>query len=103
MSRVKTEKERTKGHVEDKIFYDTILTLDIFDEYPVINSEELPNRRVGNFSVLERYIMHGFPEQLQCQQEIIPSYFRKDELCIQRGCLMWGNCIVIPPLLRSTT
>ena len=103
MSRVETEKETTLEHVEDQISSDTILTFEVFDEYPVINSKEIAKytRRVGNFSVLERYIKHGFPEQSQCQQELLPFYFRKDELSIQRGCIMWGNRIVIPPLLRQ--
>ena len=69
----------------------------------MIKSKEIAKytRRVGHFSVLERYSKHGFPEQSQCQQELLPFYFRKDELSIQRGCIVWGNRIVIPPLLRQ--
>ena len=101
MSIVETEKETTLEHVEDQISSDTILTFEVFDEYPVIKSKDIAKytRRVGNFSVLQRYIKHGFPEQSQCQQELLPFYFCKDELSIQRGCIMWGNRIVIPPLL----
>ena len=69
----------------------------------MINSKEIAKytRRVGNFSVLERYIKHGFPDQSQCQQQILPFYVCKDELSSQGGCIMWGNRIVIPPLLRQ--
>ena len=84
MSRVETEKETTLEHVEDQICSYTILTCEVFDEYPVINLKEIAKytRRVGNFSVLDRYIKHGFLDQSQCQQEILRFYFRKDELSI---------------------
>ena len=52
MSRVKTENEMTLEHVDDQIRHDTILTFEVFDEYPVINPKEIAKyiRRVRNFS-----------------------------------------------------
>lgn len=46
-------------------------------------------------------VQSGWPSH--CAEEVIKPYFnRRHELYVERGCIMWGYRVVIPPTLRNT-
>ncbi|VDI17066.1 Hypothetical predicted protein [Mytilus galloprovincialis] len=42
-----------------------------------------------------RYILNGWPSKCP-SEDIIPYYSRKNELCSQDGCILWGGRVIIP-------
>lgn len=46
------------------------------------------------------WMRRGWP-QPQVATDFLPYYRGQHELSVQRGCLLWGNRVVVPPNLRS--
>ncbi|CAC5360427.1 unnamed protein product [Mytilus coruscus] len=42
-----------------------------------------------------RYILNGWPSKCP-SEDIRPYYSRKNELCSQDGCILWGGRVIIP-------
>ena len=55
------------------------------------------------FSMIKRCVEQGWPESKikNWKEELKPFVLRKDELSVERGCLMWGHRVLIPPKLQG--
>ena len=53
-------------------------------------------------SKVKRYILQGWPAHLTKEEENLkPYYHRTDELSVERGCILWGQRVVVPPQGRT--
>lgn len=69
-------------------------------DYKVV-ARETSNDKV--LSVVKRLVEYGWPERKikQWRDELKPFAIRKDEMSIERGCLMWGQRVIIPLKLQN--
>ena len=51
-------------------------------------------------SQVVNFVQHGWPSRNK-DEALQPYFERKQELIIQDGCLLWGNCVVVPPKARE--
>ena len=57
-------------------------------------------RRDPVLSQVFRYVQDGWPATVNDKYK--PFYKHKDELCIEAGCLLWGNRVIVPEKFRHT-
>ena len=57
-------------------------------------------RRDPVLSQVFRYVQDGWPATVNDKYK--PFYKHKDELCIEAGCLLWGNHVIVPEKFRNT-
>ena len=57
-------------------------------------------RRDPVLSQVFRYVQNGWPATVNDKYK--PFYKHKDKLCIEAGCLLWGNRVIVPEKFRST-
>ena len=50
---------------------------------------------------VRHYTQQGWPTSVK-SSELTPYFQRNSELCVQDGCVLWGNRVIIPPQGRST-
>ena len=56
-----------------------------------------------DLQTLLQYIMKGFPAtSTGCHKSVKPYFNYHDELTVVDGLMLKGNCIVVPPKLRSS-
>lgn len=46
------------------------------------------------------YLKRGWPTNI-IQDEVKPFYIKKNELTVEKDCVMWGYRVVIPTVLRK--
>lgn len=56
-------------------------------------------RNHPEFSMLHRYIMEGWPKDIP--EELKVFHKKKDELSVERGCILWGTRAIAPAKLKS--
>ncbi|PIK56483.1 hypothetical protein BSL78_06598 [Apostichopus japonicus] len=77
-----------------------VLALNILDQCPVTSSQvRKSSRRDPTLSKILGYVKCVWPEQRN--EALKPYYQRRNELSVEDGCLLWGNRVIIPPLLRK--
>ncbi|PIK48903.1 hypothetical protein BSL78_14238 [Apostichopus japonicus] len=77
---------------------ETVLELNILDQCPVTSSQvRKSTRRDPTLSKILGYVKCVWPEQRN--EALKPYYQRRNELSVEDGCLLWGNRVIIPPLL----
>ena len=60
---------------------------------------QIATRQDPVFSQVFRYVQIGWPQHVD---EAYKTFgYRKQELSIETGCLLWGNRVIIPTKLRS--
>ena len=52
-------------------------------------------------SKIKKFLLEGWPNSLEKSDEIQSFSTRRAELCLQEGCVLWGNRVVIPKSLRQ--
>ncbi|XP_014663228.1 PREDICTED: uncharacterized protein K02A2.6-like [Priapulus caudatus] len=57
-------------------------------------------RRGSVHSRVLDYMMSGWPEYLH-SEPLKPHHVRRHELSVEQGCILWGNGVIIPGLLRD--
>ena len=57
-------------------------------------------RRDPVLSQVYRYVQEGWPATVNDKYK--PFYKHKDELCVEAGCLLWGNRVIVPEKFRHT-
>jgi hypothetical protein len=73
----------------------------LVDQLP-LSAKELAEatRKDPVLTQVTRYVMSGWPAH--CDQEALRPYFnRRQELSIDKGCLLWGIRVVVPPCYRD--
>ena len=78
----------------------TVFELHQIDTVPVDNKQlKLQTQRDPILSRLLDYVMSG---KWNLSDEDCTKYrVRKDQLSVQQGCILWGNCVDAPPDRRS--
>lgn len=78
-----------------------VLLIDCLDSSPV-TSAEITRASVKDrtFAQVLNWVWRGWPEGL-VGAEFKPFFMKQDELSAQRGCLLWGDQVVVPPNLRT--
>ena len=56
-------------------------------------------RRDPVLSAVYRYVQNGWPESLPDAE--LSHYFRRNELSLEGGCVLWGCRVLVPPQLRN--
>ncbi len=51
-------------------------------------------------SRVKQYVLLGWPSTVR-DAELQPYYFRRDELSVDAGCLLWGSRLIVPPQGRE--
>ena len=67
--------------------------------------EEIRNhtRKDAVLSKVMRYTLDGWPNHLaEDEAELKPFYDRRNEITLEKGVLMWGMRIIVPPKLRGS-
>jgi hypothetical protein len=59
-----------------------------------------PSLDLPVLSQVRRHVMQGWLETLGNEQ-MRPYFQRKEELSTERGCLLWGARVIVPPQLRT--
>ncbi|VDI39279.1 Hypothetical predicted protein [Mytilus galloprovincialis] len=75
---------------------DTILLMEHLATTPV-DAKQIQKwtRKDTILSMVLRYILNGWPSKCP-SEDIKPYYSRKNELCSQDGCILWGGRVIIP-------
>ncbi|KAJ8881909.1 hypothetical protein PR048_018395 [Dryococelus australis] len=65
-------------------------------EHPIYSVSTMPNATEENHILreLKKYILHRWPAEIE--EKLKPYLNKKDEIAVDRGCLMWGDRIIIP-------
>ena len=85
------------GEVAD-VFYQT------FAEKPVINFISIRKFTDTDptLSKVRRFVLEGWESKLERDRDYLKPYFqRKDELSVERGCVLWGSRVIVPEKLRN--
>ena len=75
-----------------------------FSDKPVINYKSI-SRFTDQDSILSkvrRFILEGWDERyVTGKDEFRPYYSRRDELSVEKGCILWGARVIVPAKLRQ--
>lgn len=58
-------------------------------------------KRDGVLNKIIRYVSNEWPSVKKLEDSEQKYYAKRDELSVEKGCLMWGYRIVIPEVLRE--
>ena len=56
-------------------------------------------RQDPTLSSVLQFVKRSWPDN--CENELKPYYNRRSELSVQEDCVLWGNCVIVPPALRK--
>ena len=90
--------EEGEDNEVSEIFYNTFVDL------PIINFISISKFTVYDvtLSKVRKFILEGWPNSIRKEQVNLKPYFeRKDELTVERGCILWGIRVVVPDKLRK--
>ena len=79
-----------------------IYHVSIVDQVP-IRARDI-EKATRNDSVLSRaldYTRNGWPSHISNPGDLCPFLYRKNELSVEQGCLLWGARVIIPTQLRN--
>ena len=80
---------------------ETVWTMELLDSTPVGVKEIQEGTRTDVvLSQVVKFVQHGWPSRNK-DEALQPYFERKQELSIQDGCLLWGNCVVVTPKARE--
>ena len=90
----------TTAAAEELVMGATVLNVQQIQSLPVTakNLKEETGRDTSLSKVL-RYTQSGWPREVP--RELKPYQQRQQELVVERGCLLWGTKVVVPPKYRA--
>ncbi|CAM1324956.1 Uncharacterised protein r2_g3383 [Pycnogonum litorale] len=92
----------TDNSVKDFMPPEVVHTLNVLDDFPITS------REIGRYTLKDNilarvinYVRDGWPEEAKEDVMLKPYYDKREELMIERNCIMWHNRIVVPATLRE--
>lgn len=52
-------------------------------------------------NIIFGYCLHGWPEKNEISDKFLNFYFKRDQMHLEHGCILWGYRVVVPEKLKS--
>ena len=101
LSRLPLQDQATNNNVEFPPELNNLF--EFFDNTPVTAVDiARETQRDPVLKQVQRYVLDGWPDKIRDDSvELKPYFYRRSELSVENGCILWGSRVVIPSCLTN--